>query len=468
MTPPSWLHAFEVHAQRLLAQHQIPGMAVAIAKDGHLLYESGFGYRNVARALPVTPDTLFGVASVTKSFAALAIMQLADAGKLSVDDPVVKWLPEFRVPDRVANEQITIHHFLTHTSGLPGLSAVYHARAGSIRRDPDAQRLGVPYDPFQVEPIQTYEELMDLIARADFRLLGKPGAYFNYSNEGYALLQGIIERASGAPILRYLQERILEPIGMSHSTFLTSDLTRFPRVTELYSSSQESGRKVVFHSPTWWDVGAIYTNGSLKSTVQDLVKYLQIYRTGGVAGSQRIVSEQAIRQMTTPHVILPTGRAYGYGLDIQQNYHGVTLVGHGGGIKGVSSHIMIAPEQGFSVAVLTNLAGVPAEEVAIGAVNAWLGLPPGAPRREYPAFAASLQTLAECEGNYRSDEGEAAQVALVNGALQVQSAGQTLVTRPYQVDGVVTADGRMPMRFLRGGDGRIFGLFIGSRVLTRC
>src|SRR5207245_2146033 len=173
---------------------QIPAAAVALAKDGEVVYERGFGHRDAAATLPVTPDTRFGLGSVTKSFPALCICQIEEAGKLSIADPVVKWLPEFRLPraeDVRYPGEIAIHHFLTHSAGIPPEPALISARANSIAADPDYHRfhpppLGMP-DVSAMERVETYEQLMALMARQSWRALGPPGRVLSYCNEGYVL-----------------------------------------------------------------------------------------------------------------------------------------------------------------------------------------------------------------------------------------------------------------------------------------
>src|SRR5262249_1468645 len=140
MTDSGWEPRFEELAAELIAVGQIPAAAVALAREGQVVYERGFGHRDSAGTLPVTPDTRFGLGSVTKSFPTLSIMQLADAGRLSPADPVSRWLPEFRLPraeDAAGTARIAIHHFMTHSSGIPPEPALLHARAASILADPD-------------------------------------------------------------------------------------------------------------------------------------------------------------------------------------------------------------------------------------------------------------------------------------------------------------------------------------------
>ncbi|MFZ5816474.1 MAG: serine hydrolase domain-containing protein [Bacillota bacterium] len=459
--------AVQGRVERFRERYQVPGMAVGLAREGHPLLLEGFGWRNREAGLPVTPETVFGVASVTKSVTALAVMLLQEAGRLSVEDPVIRWLPEFRGPNPDWVRAMTIHHFLTHTSGLPGMQALFHARAASIARDPNRHRLGVVADPAAIRQIQTYQELMALMAETEYELLGPPGAWFNYSNEAYALLQGVIERAADRPFLEYMQEMVLKPLGMERSAFTTAELERLEPVTELYAPRVVEGRLEPFHAPGWWDVGAIYTNGSLKSTVPDLLRYLEIYRTGGRLGEVRLLSEASIRRMLTPHATTPTGRHYGYGLQVTPGYHGVTLVGHSGSIKGVSAHILLAPEAGVTAAVLCNMNGLTLEPLAMGLVNSALGLDWEVPRREYPPHPVEPEALPAYVGAYRNREGESARVELGEQGLVIWSGGLPYTARPIGPDGFLLEEPGSPVQFLRDEAGAVFALFIGSRLLPR-
>src|SRR5262249_17516244 len=142
------------------------------------------------------------------------------------------WLPEFRLPraeDAAGTARIAIHHFMTHSSGIPPEPALLHARAASILADPDIARLhppplGVPIETLgRLEPVQTYEELMALLARQDWVALGPRGRVLSYSNEGYVLLAAIVERASGRSFPDYLREHVLGPIGMERTGLYRRD-----------------------------------------------------------------------------------------------------------------------------------------------------------------------------------------------------------------------------------------------------
>ncbi|MGE3911854.1 MAG: serine hydrolase domain-containing protein [Chloroflexota bacterium] len=481
MAERGWDRRFEQYAADLIGRSGIPGAAVALAHKGKVVYERGFGHRDAARKLPVTPDTRFGLGSVTKSFPALAIMQLEEAGVLSVDDPVTRWLPEFRLPhpdDAQYVPAITIHHFLTHSSGLPPEPALLHARAGSIAADPDLDRMsprpmGVPADIRTWERVQTYEELMALMGRQRFRLLGPPGQVINYSNEGYVLLAAIVERASGRPFAEYLQECVLDPLAMPRTGLYTRETP--PQEPEVipFAVGVKDGKREVFGSPAWWDQGQMFGNGGLKSTVQDLLRYLEVYRTGGEGHGKRVLSQAGVKKMTTPHMPIPLGGAYGYGLRVADVPGLGRTVGHSGGNKGVATQVVALPEQGVTAVALTNLANAPAALLVSGVVNAYLGQPPEAAWATYPEHEVSRKQLSRFVGVYQGQPGTIARVAVRDGVLYVALADELQSTRPYSDTGFVIEATGEPLCFLeRPSSGapddaraQVWALFSGLRTM---
>ena len=446
MAAPTWAPDLERFCAETMTEHRIPGLSLAVAQDGATVYAGGFGHRDREAGLPAKPETVYGIASCTKSFTAMAIMQLQEAGRLSVQDPVARHLPEFRTPDPSATQRITLHHLLTHTAGFPPLPSRVLALARASARDPDAK----PADRGREAPIDTFEQLMAYMAQTPFELLGPPGGFFSYCNDGFALLGAIVERVSGQPYVAYIQDHILAPAGMRNTTFSVAAVSSNPEATVLYASRG----KEVYRSPVWED-GAVWDPpGGLKSTVTDLLRYLEIYRTGGAG----ILTRESVAAMTTQHVALasaghppvPPGAGYGYGLSVRHRPDGVTLVGHGGGRKGVSTHILLAPDKGVTGAVLSNLAGVPAVQVLEAAVDGQLGLPvPGAPFQA-SAFACPPERLAAYAGEYRSGEDARIVVTAENGALVVAMGGERLQARPVAEDTFVIRQGRDQgfMRFL--------------------
>lgn len=397
-----WPEAFERYATDVLKRYGAPGMAVAVARDGRTIYEAGLGWRDRERELPATPDTIFGIGSVTKSFTCMAIMQLVDEGRLSVDDPVIRYLPEFSVPNEQYRQAITIHHFMTHTSGLPPLPSLTYALARSLDADPAAAALRAG-QASPHPPIDTPEQLLDFIAHHDFELLGPPGAYFSYSNEAFALLGTIIERVTGQRYEDFVTQRILEPLGMTRTTFDSAALAAMEPVTTLYA--QKPGEDEVFAAPVWWDAPAMTAAGFLRSTVQDLLKYMEVYRLNGTVNGERILSPESAARMMRPYVRFMPGQYYGYGLMVGPNYRGLTLVEHGGNIKGVAAWVAVVPEAGVTAAVLANMTGVPALDLILSAMNGPLGLPLETRRVQFPQWQPLPGQVEPLLGTYRSGEG---------------------------------------------------------------
>ena len=465
MSQPTWVPEFERYARNIGTKNEIPGMAVAVAQSGEVIYEGGFGLSDVEHALPATPDTVFGIGSVSKSFTALAVMQLDDAGTLSVDDPIIKWLPEFRLRNPKYEQPITIHHLLSNTSGLPGQPYGY-VMVEFMRVDPDRQKIFRSLSPevlATMPVVRTYAALLDLIAELDFELLGPPGKFMCYAAAGFSLLACIVERASGESFSSYLRQHVFDPLGMTR-TAVDCERSRLPSVTQLYL--RDEGR--TFASPTWPDRGEIYGSGGLVSTVRDLIRYLEVYRNKGWTNGQRIASETAIEKMTAPHaeVLGIPGTYYGYGLFVRPDHYGATLVSHGGGLKGVSADIHVR-ENDITVTTLCNLSGMPAFQVSMAAIYGFMGLPLDTPlAQDPPEFALSPQRLAHFVGTYGQAKGFAAPVTrfyiqddVLHRALGNQSG---VVAKPYAEDGVIVAGERI--RFLMDAAGDVWAAASGEWI----
>ncbi len=465
---PRWAATVRNFTRETMALHGIPAAALAVAERAQERFAAGFGTREYGQSAPVTPDTIFGVASVTKGFTALAIMQLAEAGRLAVDDPVVRYLPTYRTPDAAGARATTIAHLLTHTAGLPPLPARFFALARATAGDPYAAHPAWITDH---APLDTADELLDFIAEVDFTPLGPPGEQFSYSNEGFALLGAIVERVSGLPYETYMRDRILEPLGMSRSTFDREALPPGAALATFHvSRDTPHGRRPVpapqgNYTPLW------YAAGGLNSTTRDLLRYLELFRAGGVSGGVRLLSEAGIAAMVAPRTTGgQPGVFYGYGLSIVLRYHGTWLVQHGGGSKGISAHILVAPGRDFTAVALTNLAAVPAEQLALAPLNKILDRPLADRVVRYGEATYPASFLERCVGIYRGGEGQELTVSLKKGRLMVAMAEQTLAARPVGDDGFVIdlPAGESHLQFLLPDVGDpAWGVRSGSRIVPR-
>jgi CubicO group peptidase (beta-lactamase class C family) len=464
-----WVEAFDAYARDLLGRYKVPGFSIAVAENGTTLYEHGYGFRDVAQDLPATPDTVYGIGSCTKSFTCVAILQLQERGKLSVHDPVVRYLPEFRTPDADVTRRITIHHLMTHTAGLPPLPSLQAALAPAMREDPSVPAPAREAAARVTESPRTAEELMAFIAKTEFTLLGEPGQFFSYSNDGYALLGAVIERVSGQRYADYLRDHILHPAGMLHSAVDLASLPADAEVTTLYAQRERDGIEAVFAAPSWWEAPAMEAAGFLRCSVRDLLRYTEIYRTGGRVGEARLLSSESVQAMMRPYAACGPRTSYGYGLMITPDYHGVSVVEHGGSIKGVAAEFAVIPEMGLTGAALTNLAGVPTAQILLGALNARMGLPVDTPLVALPDHVCPPARLHDYAGRYVSGEGATTEVKVEDQRLWFVIDGRALPARPAGPDvfAVRIRAVESPATFLRDASGRVCAVHLGFRHVRR-
>lgn len=434
---------FEWLTEKLMREHHVAGAAVAVSQDGQLVYAKGFGYRDVDNRLPVTPKTIFGIASVSKSFTALAIMQLQDEGMLSVDDPVVKHLPEWKIQGMEDMEAIKIRHLLSHTTGIPPL-----------KRTQDIVRFSEHLPRFEAE---------------EYELLGRPGEYLSYSNDSFLLLGEIIQRISGKLYRRHMTARILEPLDMNRSTYSIEEILRFDDVTVPYVYDDKVAS---FQEVQWPQLGTYEVGGGVRSNVLDLMKYGQVFVNQGVVNGHKIVSPEGIHMMYKPVYEIAPNRYYALALEVTMDYSGVTLVEHGGGQPGVSSNFGFVPERNLVVAVLTNVSGVPAENIWLAATNTALGLSLERRRERLSACEMASCDLQKFSGTYQSGEGfdsSKLTVYVDDGQARLKIAGKEYRLQAVSRDSFVFEENgrRQVVKFHFDETGKPWAVFFNLRMLRR-
>lgn len=428
------------YVEELMQREHIAGAAVAVAQHGQVIFEQGFGYRDVQQQLPVTPDTIFGIASVSKSFTALAIMQLQDSGLLSVDDPVIKCLPELKLQGVNEMSAIKVRHLLSHTTGLP-----------PMRRRQD---------------ISNFAEHIEFLRTEEYTMLGRPGEYFSYCNDTFLLLGAIIERLTGRIYRKYMTENVLDALCMYRSTYSIEELTRFSDVTVPY---QWNGERQNWDAQEWPALGNFEVGGGVRSSARDLLKYGQVYTSGGQYHGQQIVSSQSINSLRQP--MYRSGRKtwYCFALQVTADHQGYTLVEHGGNQIGVASNFGFVPEQGIAVVVLTNTSGASASALWLAAMNTALGLPLATPRSSEPEYQPSTQEIASVLGTYRAAEGGRIAVKQEQGQLLVEDAEGSYPARMSGPDTIafVQKIPRVARFYFRGAGQPAWAALAGSRMLQR-
>jgi CubicO group peptidase (beta-lactamase class C family) len=442
VTEPNW-PAFESWLSSLMQRERIPGASVGVLCRGQVIYAKGFGAADLATGRAVDPDTVQGIASVSKSFAALAVMQLVDAGLVDPYAPVSRYLPDFSLRAVPDIESIRVHHALSHTTGCPPL-----------------RRMQGQFSEFN--------EHLRYLADYDTTMLGRPGEHMSYCNDTFMLSAAIVERVTGRRFRDHVAERIFAPLGMRRTTYGLDEMARWPNVTKLYNLSQD---KSSHEEQPWPELGTYHGGGGIRSTVLDLLRYGDMYCAGGLApDGARVVSEAGALRMRLP--VHPVGdRAYYcYALETTPAYHGVTLVEHGGSLPGVASRWGYVPEAGVSAAVLTNLGGAPADQIYAALVNAALGLPVGEPRfRPAPTFPVGTEQLDRLAGLYTADEGARIAVAREGAGLVAEFLGERYSLRMTGPDSATYSQqgAEKPVRWhLREGE-PAWGIRTGVRIARR-
>ena len=366
--------SIEARVDRLFARWQTsdsPGCSVGVSRGGATVLERGYGRASLELGVPITPESVFHVASVTKQFTAMSILLLARDGRLSIDDDVRRHLPEWAGPSGV-----TIRHLLTHTGGLRDAFLLIELAAPETSRS-------------------THDQLVGLLARQR-GLSEEPGRRYVYNNGGYVLLAEIVKRVSGQSLRAFADARIFRPLGMRQSHLHDDVAEIVPKLATGYTRGGDGALRVA-RQP-----GGVVGNAGLFTTVGDLLRWERNF------AAPRVGDAALIASMETPPA-LPGGETTVYGLGLQVERHGGRrTVGHGGGDPGASAYVVRYPEHDLAVAVLCNLDEIDSIALARGVADIYLGEATGAaPRAGEPAAVPmSAADLAANEGLYRDPTDE--------------------------------------------------------------
>ena len=343
--------ALEAALAKKIKEDEYTGVAVCIRGPEGVLFEKGFGLRNVEKNLPATPDTVFGIASLSKSFTALACCILAAEGKMSLDDPASKYLPNLHIPG-VPDELVSVRQLGLHRAGLPPMETLEWSIVMNTpgRLSKEDKRL-VKEAPNKME---TIDQIIDYINEGLYPALGEPGEYMSYSNEGYALLSYIVDEASGSTLEQFLMDRIFEPLGMSRSVLDldASEIKKMVGAENVTLLHQKNSKGKVIEDDNWSILPPFRGCACVKSTAQDLTKYYQMLANGGVFEGKRIIPEKACELMFGPEYPLRRKPFNVMGLR-KLLIDGKMVCEHGGALHGVSARGGFV-EGGYSAVVLSN------------------------------------------------------------------------------------------------------------------
>jgi D-alanyl-D-alanine carboxypeptidase len=342
-----------------------PGAAVLVMKDGVPLLRKGYGLANLELGVPIRPEMVFRIGSITKQFTAVGILMLVKEGKLALDDEITKFLPDYPTQ----GQRITVENLLTHTSGIQSYTDMPSWLA-LWRKD------------------FTVPGLVDLFKNEPMRF--KPGEKWEYDNSGYILLGAIVEKVSGMSYPDFVRRRIFEPLGMKHSSY-GADEPIVPGRVAGYEKRDQG-----FVNTTYLSMTQPYAAGSLLSSVDDLALWDAALYT------DKLVPRALLERAWTPYRLQNgSSTGYGYGWGIWQ-YEGHRVVQHDGGINGFATSAMRLPDDRVYVTVLSNCPGLEPSPSELALKLAALAI--GRPFREPVPVKVAAQILDRHVGIYKIDE----------------------------------------------------------------
>jgi CubicO group peptidase (beta-lactamase class C family) len=335
----------------------IPGSAVAVVKDGKIVYARGFGVLRLGDTARVNPETMFAIGSITKSFTAAALGVLVDEKKISWTDTVSRRLNGFAMATPEATASTTIEDLLSHRTGLPGENVVFW---GS--------------DVTRTEVVRRIRFLP---------LTNPPRTVFEYQNLAFVAAGEVIPAVTQSSWDDLVERRLFKPLGMTRSTTRVSDLGRFTNV----ASPHAEVRGKVAPIP-WLNLDNAGPAGSIVSSVTDMAQYVRLQLGRGKFEGAQVLSDSVISQLHTGRTVISTQSFFGpvfadshfieYGLGwFRQDYHGFLVVTHGGQTDGMHANLLMVPELGLGIVVLTNAVvfGYPGA-ISYRILDAYLGRPP--------------------------------------------------------------------------------------------
>jgi CubicO group peptidase (beta-lactamase class C family) len=369
----------------------LPGFAVGVVHDQQLLWSKGYGYADVARRIPSTDQTLYRIASISKTFAATAVVQLAERGKLSLHDPVSRHLKWFAPGDSTLAAPARVWNLLSHSAGLQ-------------REVP-----GSDWDALVSPDAESIEA-----ATRDTPLVLPPQTRLAYSNYGYAVAGQLVRQVSGLPYAKYLRDNVLEPLGMTATDVLDGRETR-PGLAVPYGRRRLDGPRAIEQQMPRSD--AFDSVGALVSSVSDLAKWASFQFRDSDANAGPVLTGASLRDMHRPHFLLPDwSQGWGLGWRLTRNDAGARI-DHGGSLPGYRSSLLLDPSSRVAVILLMNADDGP-REMSAGILKL-VAEPIRRAAASSPAAPALSTDLARFAGLYRDRFGGQVYVLAVTGGLQL-------------------------------------------------
>ncbi len=449
----------------------LAGVSACVMGPDGPAYAWNYGWRDAALSLPVDGETMFGIASMSKSITALCLCILACEGKLRLDDPVSRYVPGFRLPGQ-PEEAVTLWHLMSHTSGLPPMEPLEWSIVMNTpgRAESDWSQQLAKTAPNRME---TLEQLLDYIAHCPYPMLGAPGEIMSYSNEGYAILSYAVDAAAGMPLERFMHERVFAPLGMTRSILDNgSDAARAlsgGNLTSLFE--MENGARTC--DDAWSVLPPFRGCAMVKSTARDMAVYYRALSLYGMHEGKQVIPRRAIELLLGAYHPLSPLNVMCLGINKREKA-GHTICEHSGGLHGVSTKGGLLLSEGYGFAVLCNQGDEDMDELMWGLYNAVMGLPLSESHQGFIPTGKPFSAPEMLTGRYIDHEGVpcVTEVRLEQSKL-TGTRGENAFVLAYcggtRFLALSPDDGHTVSRFeffIR--DGQAWAVRCGTRVSLRC
>jgi CubicO group peptidase (beta-lactamase class C family) len=378
-------NGFDEYVAQTMQEWHVPGMAIGVVRNDEILLSQGYGLRDQEQNLPVTPETIFGIASVSKAFTTFALALLVERGLLDWDRPVQEYIPWFRLQDPAAS-LITPRDLVCHRSGLPRHDRAWYL-SGSSRED-------------------VVRKLAFLPSSRPFR------SFYQYQNMMFVAAGFLVEQVSGESWESFVQREVFDPLGMRRSNFSVETSQQIHNIALPYAYANEDISRIPFAN-----VDALGPAGSINAPVADMLRWLRLHMGKGQVDGQRLIStavlQETHRQQMVAQEVFPESLfafpergplAYGLGWFLR-TYRGRRMIFHSGGIDGFGSYLSFLPDEGLGVVILSNLdetnCPVP---VTYEIYDRLLGLEPRPWSKRYLSYEGMLSNAAKAASQKEKDQ----------------------------------------------------------------
>jgi CubicO group peptidase (beta-lactamase class C family) len=419
--------ALDTLAAETMSAWRVPGLAIAVVQNDRVVYMKGFGVKELGKTDPVTPDTLFEIASTTKAFTTTAMAMLVDQKKIAWDDPVRKYVEYFHLGDSRADSLVTLRDIVSHRTGL--------SRHDELWDYTDWPR----------------ERIIRSVASVK---LSRPfRSAYQYQNIMFALAGEVVASAAKTTWEEFVKTKIFEPLGMTHTRIAFADWKTSQHAT---GHRFEAAADRVSVQPMV-DYGPIAPAGQIKSSVHDMAQWVRFQLAGGAIDGKRLIPAEALGETHLPQTMIrieglgkeatPETNLQAYGLGwVVQDYRGQVLISHGGSINGFRTQVALLPKQNAGLVVLSNLS----RSLAVAALrNNMIDRLIGGPRRDWNQLLLDVDRKSVIQDETKKREREAKRRADTKPSRELQSYAGTYENSGYGQAAVAIENGGLVLRWNR-------------------